>query len=598
MHTTMKTHYRIAYFAALALMMCLGCSKDNDESAGPDATDKKPREISAQSMTDNLNLERAALDKFNEFLGEATDVSQAIFYMGVWLSQQDLVKQIAYTNNNIVHIAFTDGMESNIVFMPEDANGKPVYRGAPNNAGPAATGDAAPLLVAHSRAQNAAAKEDEIVIENKNVLLFNPEADEFYYNNYYKPIDILNNAIKDLSVTVLNNDAARLDKIDEFYKYGLIVINTHGIPGAFSIKSGFEQRDYKTTFDPYELDSNILAITKKRPEDFKTGKLTIDLHTRFLMPAKDVKFDVIKRVVIKIGVTENYIRDLKPLDNAVVFANFCYSGHTVEGATTRNMVEAFAAINAKTYYGWANGLGEGEPVINDGAQLAEERVLKNLAGEGLVTGESHLLPDGEIMTVSYAQMPKFDSGVSVFTVLPNETGEIDYSASYQKVWVAHKKPEKNDWAVELHHHLNPNYTYDDTCDLQLKNGLTAKECDAYFIAFAKEVKMGELEGTLLCGGGTLFTPGQPTFLAQFAPVDNAVGYLGRILRKDGTYGDSFQMTSLEETPDGLLEYRLGVGGIRILQTCNEAEAEAERLKRLEYLDTVGHLGVEITPLFQ
>ena len=48
---------------------------------------------------------------------------------------------------------------------------------------------------------------------------------------------------------------------------------------------------------------------------------------------------------------------------------------------------------------------------------------------------------------------------------------------------------------------------------------------------------------------------------------------------------------------GMLKYKLGVGPIFIFSTCNQAEAEQEQQNRLDYLDEVGHQGIEITPVF-
>ena len=73
--------------------------------------------------------------------------------------------------------------------------------------------------------------------------------------------------------------------------------------------------------------------------------------------------------------------------------------------------------------------------------------------------------------------------------------------------------------------------------------------------------------------------------------------MGKILKKDGTYGDEFVLSDLEDIGDDMLEYHLGVGPINVLQTCDQAEAEQEQQRKLDNMDNIGHQGIEITPIF-
>ncbi len=123
-----------------------------------------------------------------------------------------------------------------------------------------------------------------------------------------------------------------------------------------------------------------------------------------------------------------------------------------------------------------------------------------------------------------------------------------------------------------------------------------KGCISFFVSFTKEVKITTFT-SLLCNGGTEYSIGHPTFVAEFAAVDGARYYKGRVLRKDGTYAGEFNLTNLEDIGNDVLKFKIGVGPIVLYSTCNEAEANAEQEKRLNYLDEVGHQGIEITPLF-
>ena len=425
-------------------------------------------------MTRSLNVQSEALSKYNEYLQETAEVERAIFYTGLWLQQDKNVKEVAFTSSYIVHVTFKNGLQSNLVFLPKDENGKAIYRGAPNTSGNAVEKTGSKMPIKAFGGKSSASKSAEKEIKNKKVLVFNVEEEEFYSNDYSAPLAILsNNAITDLEVTVLSNEAASLQKIDEFYKYGLIIINTHGRPGSFSVKSGIKMMGLEESFTDEVIDENILKITGKNPEDFKNGLLTINFTIELRDKGLAQPIDILE---ITIGVTDKYIRNLKPLDDAVVFANFCYSGHEVEGPNTRNLVEAFKAIGAKTYYGWATDYGEGQEVDNAGAQKAELQLLKNLVSDGDLTGDSHKKENGEAIVMSYDNYEDFAPGLSVYTILPYQDGTINFIDSYQKLWVNNQRPHPETTAVALHHHIDPDYYYDGCKVVTGKNGVTSKDC--------------------------------------------------------------------------------------------------------------------------
>jgi hypothetical protein len=122
-----------------------------------------------------------------------------------------------------------------------------------------------------------------------------------------------------------------------------------------------------------------------------------------------------------------------------------------------------------------------------------------------------------------------------------------------------------------------------------------KGCVSFFVQFTKEVKI-TTSTTLLCSGDTEYRLGHPTFIATFKAVEGAKSYKGRTKRKNGTFSNEFPLTGISEEGDQLT-YRLGVGPIVIYSTCNESDAREEQQSRLDYLDEVGHQGIEITPVF-
>ncbi len=152
-----------------------------------------------------------------------------------------------------------------------------------------------------------------------------------------------------------------------------------------------------------------------------------------------------------------------------------------------------------------------------------------------------------------------------------------------------------------------------TCVIYTKNKITGeltevgtdamqvnnkKGCVSFFAPFTKEVLINETGSQLACGGNPEYSIGHPTYVALFEAVDDAKSYKGKILRKDGTYGDEFAITSqLTDLGDGNLKLRIGVGSIFVYLTCSESQAQEEQQRRLDYMDEVGHQGIEITPVF-
>lgn len=124
-----------------------------------------------------------------------------------------------------------------------------------------------------------------------------------------------------------------------------------------------------------------------------------------------------------------------------------------------------------------------------------------------------------------------------------------------------------------------------------------KGCASFYVSFTKEVKINIHENSLLCHGDGEYFVGHPTFVAQFEAVDGARSYTGKVLKKDGTHGNEFALSNLEDLGNGILKFTLGVGPIVLYSTCDADEANAEQKKRLDYLDEVGHQGIEITPVF-
>ncbi len=123
-----------------------------------------------------------------------------------------------------------------------------------------------------------------------------------------------------------------------------------------------------------------------------------------------------------------------------------------------------------------------------------------------------------------------------------------------------------------------------------------KGCESFFVGFTQEVEIAENPEDLGCGGNTEYRVQGGRFVARFAPVENAVSYTGRILRKDGTFGNEFSFVP-NDIGNGLVEFFTAIEVTNILFTCNRQQAEERQQELFNRLEEIGHQGIEITPVF-
>lgn len=123
-----------------------------------------------------------------------------------------------------------------------------------------------------------------------------------------------------------------------------------------------------------------------------------------------------------------------------------------------------------------------------------------------------------------------------------------------------------------------------------------KGCTSFYVSYSREVAIGERSNSS-CSGGIEYSVGTATFVTGFAAVEGAVGYQGRTLRKDGTFTNWFNLNT-EDEENGWIEYISGVGSVNLFSSCSEEAALEEQQRRYEYLEEVGHQGIEVQPLFE
>jgi len=231
------------------------------------------------------------------------------------------------------------------------------------------------------------AADDEYAIGNKKVMVFAPYLDQLYKSPY--PFKALLES-EQLEVNVVTEANADLAAVNTFPDYGLIILNTHGSPNSFAIKTKVEEFDAPKLPDnrAYTEDElkTLLALPNNLPlESVLNGD--IELTAYLYESNQELAY------VYSINVTENYIRKMPHLNKAVVFANHCWSGFTYKGPAESNLMEAWKSIGAVTYYGYAFDNGRSMKVSNVYCKRMEDSLLTNLVKNGDSTGISHLAAD-------------------------------------------------------------------------------------------------------------------------------------------------------------------------------------------------------------
>ena len=282
----------------------------------------------------------------------------------------------------------------------------------------------------------------EKLINNKKVLVFSP---------YFPPIFDYNakmaSAKTKLEVTQVTGLQATLEIVNTFKDYGLVVINTHGLPQGFQIKTKEDVLNTPvppdgTTFTEEQIKAFVTEANGLPLEKFLHNELAfVSVISYYPKANKILAFtDVLVR--------DKYIRNLPKMLDAVVFGNFCYSGYTASGPNLHNVPEAFKSIGAVAYYGYSFTDGTATIVPNPWAHYMEDSLITSLIG-GDSTGIAHLANNTTLQTIEGS--PR---GVLAAEEVEAKLNEIDRGSLVFKPVTT---PVILDFAFR--HYFDPRYKY-------------------------------------------------------------------------------------------------------------------------------------------
>lgn len=366
---------------AILLVFISACKKDSPQS--PSSPD-----ISYNDVASVLTVQQRASFKVEQYFKNTTDTIEVLFNTAKWLLNQQEVDEVYLISDYILEAHYKSGITSDIVLEFVDPSGKAYLRG-----GGAGSGSA---LSVFGDGNLSFKKVQEKIIENKKVMVFVPFANEFSFDkNEVK--ELIENSPLDLQVDIKLEQQADLDAVRDFSNYGLIVLNTHGMPGQFRVKTNAPLFDEDQLFDTTNIITSTLAEQQMQAagislSEIKNGEIKLDAE----IEVKTDKNHVILGYTYhySIWVTDKFIRKMPRLNEAVVFGNCCFSGYSSEGPNTKNLADAFKSIGAITYYGYARDDYTSCALHNNVALKTERSVYKRLLYDIDSTGVAHLRPDG------------------------------------------------------------------------------------------------------------------------------------------------------------------------------------------------------------
>ncbi len=308
----------------------------------------------------------------------------AIMLTAAWLKAQPTVESADVLDSTYIYITLKAGLTCLYYLEEVDSAGMSLTRGG----GPPGN------VVLQRTAQHGASTLATNTITNKSVLIFAPVYHEFYkLTGMQNVLDLFSKSSLDLNVTVVKDSECTTDVVDKFGNYGLVIIDTHGLPNGFMIGTTIP-----STYTSFAAEDTALLLVNTGAlgiDNFQAG--TIMLARGLVVPATTPPPPyVYSPKPFKVVLTTKYLSSLPQMPNTVVFGNMCYSGQSigpVPGWPTP-IARAFTNLKPISYYGYAYSSGSSAPVSNEFSKEMEDSLVTALVLKTDSTGHAHLQSDG------------------------------------------------------------------------------------------------------------------------------------------------------------------------------------------------------------
>lgn len=368
---TMKP-LRLIAFAAFALLFSRCKTSSPTAPSGP-----APSVLEVQRILDTT------ADVFLRY-ADSTNGNpwKAILLTESWVRSQSNVQSVATRDSTYIDIFLKSGLSAGFFFNEIDDSGFSVFRGGGAGGRPAT----APISF-RSLSKNK--------ITNKKVLIYAPAWSEFNLQSTVpKTVSTLADAGLGLDVTVLKDEACTPAIANTFKDYGLVILDTHGMPDAYMSGTILDVSKELTTEAEYKG-----AVIRQVGQDFYDKLLNNEFRRVSItyIPANTPDWQKRKDLkrIEKVFVTTKYIKKLPQMPNTVLFGNMCYSGYSVADPgrnITYPIKTAFMDKAPISYYGFALENGKATVVTDAFSKEMEDSLTRRLAKDLDSTGMANLRP--------------------------------------------------------------------------------------------------------------------------------------------------------------------------------------------------------------
>jgi uncharacterized protein (TIGR02145 family) len=346
----------------------------------------------------------------SKFLSYSTlnngNAHQAIMQTTTWLQSQPNVQSATALDSVNITIFLKSGLRTTFSFDEVDDSGYSLFRGgSPDGKG--------------SRLSKFGTLSDN-TITNKNVLIYCAAYGQFYRSGQLQiPLGILQGSDAGLTVTVLKDADCTYQMLNTFQNYGLVILDTHGLPDAFMIGSTI-YIDSTISGDAAFKASIVNQYGQDMLNKLLSGEVSFFYRIRGNTLHPYWKQTIHSYLTVNLVVTSKYIDELSPMPGTIVFGNMCYSGwQTGLGTGYTPIEQSFINKNPISYYGYAFDNGASATVSDAFAKLMEDTLSYALANDLDTTKIANLEPDHE---TEYS-----DPHLSSFPLYFKHFGADDYS---------------------------------------------------------------------------------------------------------------------------------------------------------------------------
>jgi uncharacterized protein (TIGR02145 family) len=315
---------------------------------------------------------------------------EAIIRTADWLLTLPNIQAAEPLDSTYIKIELKSGLTSVFSFNQITADSISVFRGG---------GGGSNLITLGTPATN--------TISNKKVLIYAAAHSEFYkFGEIERILDLFANSGLGFEVTLLKDLECRYQVVDNFKNYGLVIIDSHGLPESFLTGSIVQYAVAPMTESEFKenIDAQLGFGTYDK---LLAGEL--NLGTKADINEKIADWQKQKNSgqglnSYEIYLTSKYLQKLPSLSNTVIFGNMCYSGFNTPVTSGRYQIKdpiaaTFMSKNPISYYGYAHTNGYSRPVLNSFSKRMEDSLVRSLVIDLDSTGIAYKAEDNSEFSI-------------------------------------------------------------------------------------------------------------------------------------------------------------------------------------------------------